>query len=117
MTASPERRMWAAAAALIIGDAVKRVEAARKGWRSTGLAGDYAKHILRSEESEVAAARRYFASKDWHTVAACAGLEATPEEVMRIVTTPGLWKQRKDAVLTRDATREREKAARRMAGA
>lgn len=34
---------------------------------------------------------------------------------MRIVTTPGLWKQRKDAVLTRDATREREKAARRRA--
>lgn len=117
MTASPERRMWAAAAALIIGDAVKRVEAARKGWRSTGLAGDYAKHILRSEESEVAAARRYFASKDWHTVAACAGLEATPEEVMRIVTTPGLWKQRKDAVLTRNAIREREKAARRRARA
>lgn len=115
MTASPERRLWAAAAALIIGDAVQRVEAARKGWRSTGLAGDYAKHMLRSEESEIAAARRYFASKDWHTVAACAGLDATPEEVMRIVTTPGLWKQRKDAGLTRDAIREREKAARRSA--
>lgn len=110
MTASPERRMWAAAAAVIIGDAVQRVEAARKGWRSTGLAGDYAKHMLRSEESEVAAARRYFASKDWHTVAACAGLEATPEEVMRIVTTPGLWKQRKDAVLTREAIRLRRKS-------
>ena len=105
-----ERRLWAAAAALIIGDAVQRVEAARKGWRSTGLAGDYAKHMLRSEESEIAAARRYFASKDWHTVAACAGLEATPEEVMRIVTTPGLWKQRKDAVLTREAIRLRRKS-------
>ena len=110
MTASPERRMWAAAAALIIGDAVRRVEAARKGWRSTGLAGDYAKHMLRSEESEISAARHYFASKDWHTVAACAGLEATPEEVMRIVTTPGLWKQRKDAVLTREAIRLRRKS-------
>lgn len=110
MTASPERRMWAAAAALIIGDAVQRVEAARKGRRSTGLAGNYAKHILRSEKGEVAAARRYFAGKDWHTVAACAGLEATPEEVMRIVTTPGLWKQRKDAVLTREAIRLRRKS-------
>lgn len=112
---SAERRLWAAAAALIIGDAVQRVEAARKGRRSTGLAGNYAKHILRSEEGEVAAARRYFASKDWQTVAACAGLEATSEQIMEIVTTPGLWKQRKDAVLTRDAIREREKAARRRA--
>lgn len=108
MTASPERRMWAAAAALIIGDAVQRVEAARKGWRSTLV--DNVTSTLRDEDGEIAAARRYFKGKDWHTVAACAGLEATPEQIMEVVTTPGLWKQRKDAVLTREAIRLRRKS-------
>ena len=78
-----ERRLWAAAAHLIMTDAARVIRAARMGkrrFRQFGVTQDFA--IGKGEEARQLA---YFDSGDWRTVCACAGIDVSPERTKRAV--------------------------------
>lgn len=80
----PERRLWAAAAMLVLTDTRTKINAARKGRGYVRI--DNQPVLIGTEEEEIAAARRYFASTDWREVATNAGLEdVRPDNALAFV--------------------------------
>ena len=78
-----ERRLWAAAAYLIMTDAASVIRAARMGkqrFQRFGVNQDFT--IRKDEEARQLA---YFDTGDWRTVCACAGIDVSPEQTKRAV--------------------------------
>ena len=78
-----ERRLWAAAAYLIMTDAASVIRAARMGKRRFQRFGVNQDFTIRKDEE--ARQLAYFDSGDWRTVCACAGIDVSPEQTKRAV--------------------------------
>ena len=76
-----ERRLWAAAARVIMEDAARIIRAARKQER--GLRRNSTNYVV--TKGEEARQLAYFDSADWRTVCACAGIDVSPEQTKRAV--------------------------------
>lgn len=76
-----ERRLWAAAARVIMEDAARIIRAARKQER--GLRRNSTNYVV--TKGEEARQLAYFDSGDWRTVCACAGIDVSAEQSKRAV--------------------------------
>ena len=76
-----ERRLWAAAARVIMEDAARIIRAARKQER--GLRRNNTNYVV--AKGEEARQLAYFDSADWRTVCACAGIDVSAEQSKRAV--------------------------------
>lgn len=76
-----ERRLWAAAARVIMEDAARIIRAARKQER--GLRRNNTNYVV--TKGEEARQLAYFDSADWRTVCACAGIDVSAEQSRRAV--------------------------------
>lgn len=78
-----ERRLWAAAAYLIMTDAASAIRTARMGKRRFRQFGVNQNFTIRKDEE--ARQLAYFDTGDWRTVCACAGIDVSPEQTKRAV--------------------------------
>lgn len=85
-----ERRLWAAAARVIMEDAARIIRAARKQER--GLRRNSTNYVV--TKGEEARQLAYFDSGDWRTVCACAGIDVSPEQTKRAVLAMAAGQQR-----------------------
>lgn len=76
-----ERRLWAAAARVIMEDAARIIRAARRQER--GLRRNNTNYVV--AKGEDARQLAYFDSGDWRTVCACAGIDVSAEQSKRAV--------------------------------
>lgn len=76
-----ERRLWAAAARVIMEDAARIIRAARRQER--GLRRNSTNYVV--TKGEEARQLAYFDSADWRTVCACAGIDVSAEQSKRAV--------------------------------
>lgn len=76
-----ERRLWAAAARVIMEDAARIIRAARRQER--GLRRNSTNYVV--TKGEEARQLAYFDSADWRTVCACAGIDVSSEQSKRAV--------------------------------
>lgn len=76
-----ERRLWAAAARVIMDDAARIIRAARRHER--GLRRNNTNYVV--AKGEEAHQMAYFDSADWRTVCACAGIDVSAEQSKRAV--------------------------------
>ena len=76
-----ERRLWAAAARVIMEDAARIIRAARRQER--GLRRNSTNYVV--TKGEEARQLAYFDSADWRTVCACAGIDVSAEQSRRAV--------------------------------
>lgn len=76
-----ERRLWAAAARVIMEDAARIIRAARRQER--GLRRNNTNFVV--TKGEEARQLAYFDSADWRTVCACAGIDVSAEQSKRAV--------------------------------
>ena len=76
-----ERRLWAAAARVIMEDAARIIRAARRQER--GLRRNNTNFVV--TKGEEARQLAYFDSGDWRTVCACAGIDVSAEQSKRAV--------------------------------
>lgn len=85
-----ERRLWAAAARVIMEDAARIIRAARKQER--GLRRNNTNYVVTKGEEVRQLA--YFDSADWRTVCACAGIDVSAEQSKRAVLAMAAGQQR-----------------------
>lgn len=76
-----ERRLWAAAARVIMEDAARIIRAARRQERVLRRNSTNFVMTLGEEARQLA----YFDSADWRTVCACAGIDVSSEQSKRAV--------------------------------
>ena len=109
-----ERRLWAAAARVIMEDAARIIRAARKQER--GLRRNSTNYVV--TKGEEARQLAYFDSADWRTVCACAGIDVSSEQSKRAVEAmAGVQDGRKaDLQLPIPANTRGPSAARKMGG-
>lgn len=109
-----ERRLWAAAARVIMEDAARIIRAARKQER--GLRRNNTNYVV--AKGEDARQLAYFDSADWRTVCACAGIDVSAEQSKRaVLAMAGVQDGRKaDLQLPIPANARGPSAARKMGG-
>lgn len=99
-----ERELWGAVAHHAMLDHARLIRAARRQRRRCRETAANADTAVLSEQDEIETARRYFESHDWRIVAALAGIDADPEQLVRITAS--------EVLLAHVARRERNRETR-----